>query len=227
MAAKKKGVSPAQSQRDSLTAEVQARGKKVANIWLLWSAKNDEDVVLVGDLKADHFFACEGDPRIAAVTYNPESIQVAVGEKIERLNFAARVTLQDNTTELHIVSANRGTKQLLERAAEISGATLVHVTPAYLDPMAIRIGNWRRALRFLSCCRNRSLANVENAVSHYLFKRSQASLGEVVAHVVRDGDDSLVVAAIVSLLSKRLIESDMDFHYLSLKTTLSAKVSVA
>jgi hypothetical protein len=223
MTARKKGVSPAQAQRDSLTAEVQSRGRKPANIWLLWSAMNDKDLVLVGDLRADHFYACEGDPDIIAVTYNPDPIPLKVGDNVELLEFSARVTLQDNTTELRVVGPKRGKLDLLRMAAESSGAKFVHVTPAYLEPLSLRVRNWRWALAALFRCNRHPITNLENTISYFLSRHSQASVGEVFANLTRGDDEPLVSAAIFSLLSKRLIESDLDFHHWGLNTVLSKK----
>jgi len=226
MATKKKGVSPAQAQRDSVTSAVRARGKKVSNIWLVWSAINKADYVIAGDLRADHFFCCEGDPRIIAVDHNPKPIPFGTGDVIEHLEFDALVTLCDNTREWRLIRPHRRNAEVLRYAAEKAGATLVDVSPSYMEPFSMRISNWRVALATLLRCRGRPIAHLEDAIAMFLTRQQKASIDEVLQHFSPGGDPPLLTAAIVSLLSRRKIKSDLDFRNFSLHTMLSMKEGV-
>lgn len=227
MAAKKKGVSPAQAQRDSLTQTIRARGRKVSNIWLLWSAINNADLVIAGDVRADHFFACEGDPRIIAVDYTPKPVPFHTSNIVEHLEFDAHATLLDNSREWRVVRPHRRNVELLRHAAEKAGATFVDVTPASLDPYAMRISNWRFVLAARLRCRGRPIAHLEDAVAMCVARQRNVTIREVLEQLAEGVDPPLMFAAIASLLSRRKIKSDLDFKDWSLHTVLSDKESDA
>jgi len=206
---KRTGKSLAQTQRDALVDEVERRGRKTANIWLLREPSTGKDVVLVGDLRMEHFFATEGDPALDRAEYGPAPI--AAGDNV--VKFDAVVDLRDGRRECRQIRRRVPAEHASEQAsateaAQRLGGRYVVVTPRELDAQRQRIQNWQRALPALNRCAHRPLELVEFEVLARVPPGRPATIGELCAALERD--PALLVAATVRLVRKRALTSDMD-----------------
>lgn len=203
------GKSLAQTQRDALIDAVDRRGRKTANIWLLREPSTGKDVVLVGDLRMEHFFATEGDPTVDRAEY--ESAPVEAGEAT--VKFDAVVDFRDGHRECRQVQRVALPEDAPElaptrAAAQRLGGRYVVVTTRELDAQRQRIQNWQRALPALNRCAHRPLELVEFEVLARISAGKPSTIGELCAALERD--PALLVAATVRLMRKRALASDMD-----------------
>ncbi|HEV2682371.1 MAG TPA: hypothetical protein VGV14_17845 [Rhodanobacter sp.] len=182
---KTKKHSLAQSRRSDLVNAICHRGKKLSNIWMVYSAIRDQEVVLVGDLRVEHFYACEGDPTIRTVEYRPEP--VLIGSPPQTVQFDAVVRFADGHSECHDVTyfplsakddavARMTLGQRVAAAATIA-ASYREITTDELDAYHMRIQNWGRALQFVAQCRRRPLEFIEFSVVARVRSHGEASLG--------------------------------------------------
>ena len=97
--AEKRRKTLAQLRRNSLIEAVARRGKKTANIWLLSEPITGRDIVLTGDLRMEHFYACEGDPSVAKVDYAPDPISAGAAPGDGEVTFDAVVEFRGRQRE--------------------------------------------------------------------------------------------------------------------------------
>jgi len=211
----KPGNSLAQSRRDALVAAVEKRGKKTANIWMLYDPVKHDDVVIVSDPRMEHFYACQGDPDILSSDFEPESVQFVVAGETRNVRFDATVLFRDGHRECrHVRTSNNDRADIEKRtlaaaAAESVGASYVIVTLEDLNSQQQRIANWTRALGVLHRCRRRPLEVLELALNACLASREKLSLGSILDQFA-NSPAAIVLAAVVSLLCKRALQSDLD-----------------
>jgi len=210
----KRSKSLAQSHRDALMETVGQRGRKTANVWLLKEPLTGRDVVVVGDLQMEHFYALEGDPEVANAAYDPEPVR--------SVQFDAIVDFRDGKRECRhvrraaMVEDVPGSNAL---AAERLGGRHVVVTTRELDVHRQRVQNWQRALAALNRCRHRPLELVEFEVLTHVGPGRPVTIGDLCEALTQD--PALVVAATVRLVRKRALSSDMDFKPLNRNTRVA------
>jgi hypothetical protein len=199
----------AQTQRDALVEAFERRGRKTANIWLLTSPSTGKDVVLVGDLRMEHFFAAEGDPAVERVEYEPAPIAAGAAT----VTFDAVVDFLDGHRECRHVRRASLPEDAPEHAtarvaAQRLGGRYVVVTTRDLDAQRQRIQNWQRALPALNRCAHRPIELVEFEVLARVPGGKPSTIGELCSAL--EQDPALLVAATVRLVRKRALKSDMD-----------------
>lgn len=207
--ARRNGKSLAQTQRDGLIDAVERRGRKTANIWLLREPITGNDLVLVGDLRMEHFFATEGDPKVTKAVYTP---QPADGEG-RPVQFDAVVDFCDGRRECrHVRRAVTEEESAPATPANIAAKSLggryIVVTTRELDTHRQRVQNWQRALAALNRCSHRPLELVEFEILARVDPNHPTTLGELCEALTQD--PALLVAATVRLLRKRTLASDLD-----------------
>ena len=217
---KRNGQSLAQSRRDALMETVGRRGRKTANIWLLKEPLTGKDVVVVGDLRMEHFFATEGDPEVANVVYDPQPVEVAD----QSVQFDAVVDFQDGHRECRNVRRTAAGDVSEETssttlAAQRLGARHVVVTTRELDAHRQRVQNWQRALAALNRCRHRPLELLEFEILTHMGPGGATTIGDLCQALVQD--PALLVAATVRLVRKRALSSDMDHKPWSRSTRIA------
>ena len=211
----KPGNSLAQSRRDALVAAVGKRGKKTANIWMLYDPITRDDIVIVSDPRMEHFYACQGDSDILASDFDPAPVQFVVAGETRIVRFDATVLFRDGHRECrHVRTSNKDVADFEKRAlataaAESVGACYVIVTLEDLDAQQQRVQNWRRALSVLQRCRRRPLEVVELALCARLASDEKLSLGKILDQFT-NSPAAIVLASAVSLLCKRALRSDLD-----------------
>lgn len=199
----------AQTRRDKLIDRVERRGRRTANIWLLKQPLTGRDLVLVGDIRMEHFFFMEGDPAVDRVEYEPSSVDTAEAS----ISFDCVVDYRDGHRECHQVrhaplQENSPAQKHGAAAAKRLGGTHVVVTTKDLDSQRQRIHNWQRAIAALNRCNRRPLELIELEILTYVESDRSTTIGQLCEALERD--PALVVAATVRLLRKRTLSSDMD-----------------
>lgn len=209
----------AQSRRDALVAQIESRGKKTSNIWYVFSPGSRSDVILLGDLRFELFLVTEGDPDVLDANYEVEPVRLRIGEADHLVRFdvltrhldgqreyrdARETPLSDTPTSKHGVPLT-----WKRAAAESVGAVYTEFTIPALDVLKQRTWNWARAIAALARCRDADLGAVEIEVAARLGDGQHQAIGTLLTNLPSESP-ALVVAAIVSLLRKRQLESDLD-----------------
>ncbi len=223
----------AQSRRDELVGEIRRRGKKTANIWYVFVPGSRTDAVLVGDPRFELYLATEGDPDVRDAEYNPNPQTVRFGNVDHNVQFDAVVRRLDgraeyrNVHETSIIGSGPGTDsvqlEIKKAAAGSMGADYREFTFPDLDALRQRTRNWARAIPALARCRNVELAPIEHELVLRLADGNKCSLRNLL-QVLGQEPAPCVVAAVVSLLRKRVIRSDMDIRRWGLSTLLWQEV---
>lgn len=217
----------AQSRRDELVRQVRSRGKKTANIWYVFVPGSRTDAVLVGDPRFELFLATEGDPDVRDAEYNPNPQTVRLGDVDHNVQFDAFVRRLDGRVEYRdvhetsIIGSGPGADpvqlEIKKAAAGSMGAEYREFTFPELDALQQRTQNWARAIPALARCRNVQLAPIEHELALQLADGSKCSLRNLL-QVLCQEPAPCIVAAVVSLLRKRAIRSDMDIRRWGLST---------
>lgn len=228
MGRKNKEKTPAQKARAALMEKHGARGKRNANVWLIQCWHTHGDLVFTGDARAEHYYACEGDPAIAEVTYVVAPVSVVVDAVSYTVEFDARVVDRTGDLEFRKVGQRAPTVDSDDanayaahvQAARQLGGTYRPIRFRDLDLLRTRTANWRRALRFLRATRHHPLGIIESDVRLLFERRVSTTLGRLI-DTLTVHEEPLVVAAAIRLVLKRVLASDLDKAPLSRGTTLT------
>jgi hypothetical protein len=222
----------AQTRRDALVSHIASRGKKTSNIWYVFSPGSRTDVVLLGDLRFELFLATEGDPDVATAIYEVEPVCLRIGQSDHSIQFdvlarhldggreyrdAREKPLGDTSTSGHEIPLS-----WKRAAAESAGASYTEFTISDLDALKQRTWNWARAIAALARCRNEDLGTLEIEVAARLADGRRQTIGDFLTGLMSE-QPPLIVAAIVSLLRKRQLESDLDTNRWGKHSTVWAK----
>ena len=214
---KKKVKSLAQSRRRRLVGDKPFATTKHSNIWVLRSFQSNKVIVLTGDLRIEHYYLCEGDPEVADVDFNPAPVHVAYDGVSQEVRFDTIVTFRDGKKECRDVRQTKRSQEILSDlaasqlrllAAASVAATYIEICQDVLDANRQRILNWGRAIPAFQRCRHRPLQLLEHIVIARLGDGKATSIGEFILAI--QDSPALIVAAVVSLLRKRALVSDLD-----------------
>lgn len=220
-----KASSLAQLRRNHLARRRGIGDPRKQNIWVIRSFDCPR-IVLVGDLRLDHFFFTEGDPSVATATYDSADNDQSPG--YGAVGFDAIVTYRDGRRECRAVralTADRSTPALEAQfqscvsAAYRMAASYVEITAADLDRAQQRIRNWERLLAAYRRCAHRPLEMPEQRVLLGLARAGQVTFREMTAWF-SDDEPALLAAAVARLLRKRKIVGDLDSATWSMNTRL-------
>lgn len=210
----------AQARRRHLVVHVKKRGQQNYNIWYAFCPGTHTDVVLLSDLRYELFLATEGDHEVLEANHEPPDVLVRIDGVSYDVSFDVVARFADGHQECRdVTSASSRPSEahlspslrlvLKQKAAERMGAQYVQFTEEMLDVVHLRVRNWARAIAALGRCRDRNLELIESALVARLHDGQQTSIGLLLA-TFADESPALVVAAIVSLLRKRVLASDLD-----------------
>lgn len=198
------------------------------NLWIVSGFESPpQQIVLLGDPRREHYFYTEGDPAVATATYNPDPIKIhGPAPAPDSISFDAIVHLSDGSKQCRSVlgEGTLSAKQQLARewrqeVATSLRARYVEVTIAELDKHRMRVLNWSRLVAAYRRCRSHPLGLLQQVILARLQNVEAASIAEVISWHP-NGERALIIAAVASLLRRRLICSDLDGACLSWHTRL-------
>ena len=211
---RKKEKTPAQKARAELMAAHSLKAGAKANLWITKCLYTGQDIVLLGDDRYEHFYACEGDPHVARAWYERVGQANPSAGVTKSVAFDARVELVSGEIQFRAIGSRAPTKddgrykEYVNAAAQMGGEYLP-VTLRDLDALSQRVLNWRRALRFWRAGWSHQLSEIESIMLVRLHQRGSWTIGDFI-HAYSAHEPSLVIAAIVRLIHKRVLSSDMD-----------------
>jgi hypothetical protein len=198
------------------------------NIWVVHGF-DDSRIVLVSDLRLDHFFFTEGDPAVTEADYLSADSDRILGA--DGICFDAVVTHRDRHRECRLVlgaatdASDPGQAERMKFrtfAARQMGATYVEITATELDSAQQRIRNWERLLAIHRRCRHRHLGVLEQVVLARITQQGAATVQEVLGWFT-DESPALLVASVAHLLRSRKLTSDLDSSAWSMHTRLGVE----
>lgn len=228
MGRKRQDRSPKQQGRDRLIAAHGLRNNPKANVWITRSIRSGEELAFAGDKACEHYYACEGDPDVRVVFYNPPSRTLEHEGRSYTCEFNARVEYLDGRIEYHAIglwsdsAADQARFAAFGQAASELGGVFRPIRTSDLDALQVRIANWRRALRFVRAATHHPITGAINRL-RMRFEMTRTARWAELAEADPCTHPSLVYAAVVTLLRDRVLLSDLDTNPLSLLTVLQLR----
>jgi hypothetical protein len=225
-----KAKTPAQQARAKYVEAHGLRGNTNANIWFTKCPYTGEDLVFIGDARIEHFYACVGDPDVVRTFYRIDAQATRVNGNEFKIQFDARVEFSDGRIEYRIVGAKAPRRdkkgqelefQACGEAARRLGGCYRPVSLVDLDRLQQRVRNWRRAMRFVRACKDHPLGEAEAAVCAQLKQHKRMTIGQLLV-ALSDFEAPILVGAIVRLLHKRALTSDLDRELFSRHSVIAA-----
>lgn len=221
-------ASPARVQRRRAAGNLQDNRDVRSGIWIVHTMDGGHRIPLLGDLRHEHFYFTEGDPRVGLAEYDLQPTATTLDDTSDKpLRFDGLVTRLDGSrgcrrvAERALDPSNDVDAHLIERytaAARRLGGAFEEVTAAHLDTANVRITNWPRVLGAYLRCRGRSLGVIEALVSAHV-PGGGIALGGLLDRL-SDQPPALLLASVARLLRHRQLCSDLDDRAWSRHTLL-------
>jgi len=213
--------------RSKLRSAIKARGRRIHNLWYLYSPRLKRDVVLRSDAEFAHFCFVEADPTVLRYELEPPPVTVVVGDEAMRTQFDAFVEFRGAPPELREIktsedslSGNEERQRVAQQiAAAKAGFRYVRITKADLAAHAQLIRNWRCAIAFQAACREDLLTPFEDKLLTSAGTLRNCSLEELLQDT-EPGLRSKYLAALFSLIQNAKLHSDIAAMPLSGATRL-------
>lgn len=203
----KTGLSPRSTLRRSIPDAYRARGHRVNNLWLFYSAKTDRDWLLPSDRQLVHWLAfLEANPEVLTFELAPEPILSHDDTEHRATELDALVIYRDRHVEWHEVKAGSVRQetdhsQFLAQAAAASdaGATYRIFNDKDLRPNARLAVRWLKAIGFAAAIRGQEHGACRSALVAYLHSRESGYVRSIVSEL--ESFDSAVVLGMLIRLS--------------------------
>ncbi|WEN13764.1 hypothetical protein PY254_10960 [Rhodanobacter sp. AS-Z3] len=223
------GTSPARAQRRRAAGNLSDNRDVRSGIWIVHAMDGGRRIPLLGDLRHEHFYFTEGDPRIDFAEYELDPTITTLDAVSDKpLRFDGVVVTLDGSRHCRRVAersldhANGRDAHLIERytvAARRLGGTFEEVTAVQLDAASVRVSNWIRVMGAYVRCRGRSLGVIEVLVAAHVPGASTVTLGDLLNRL-SDQPPAFVLASVAKLLRRRALCSDLDERAWSRHTLL-------
>lgn len=201
------GRSPRSTLRRSIPDAYRARGHRVNNLWLVYSAKTDRDWLIPSDRQLVHWIAfLEANPEVLTFDLAPEP-DVSHDDKGPRgTELDAIAIFRDRHVEWHEVKAGT-TRQETDHPQFLAQATAAHEAAVTyrifndddLRPKARLAVRWLKAIGFAAAIRGQELGACRSALVAYLHSSASGYVKSIVSEL--DAFDLAVVLGMLVRLS--------------------------
>lgn len=219
------GRSPRSSLRGSLSKVYRARGKKVNNLWLVYSVKTDRDWLLPSDRQLIHWlYFLEANPEVVAFDLAPEPV-LSLDDKEQRATeLDAIVIFRDRHVEWHEVKAgialsptNRSQFLAQATAAQEAGAKYRIINDMELRPIVRVAMRWKKALGFAAILRGQEQNSCRIALATYFQERQSGYVRNILSEL-KGFDQAVVLGMLVRLAIGGIIHLDLERQTFGLTT---------
>lgn len=221
----KVGKSPKSALRRSIPEAYRARGHRINNLWLVYSAKTDRDWLLPSDRQLVHWLAfLEANPAVLTFDLAPEPVLSHDGAEQRSTELDAIAVYRDKHVEWHEVKA--GTirqesdhSQFLAQAAAASeaGAAYHIFNDEDLYPKARLAVRWLKALGFAAAIRGQEHVPCRSALVAYVHNREGGHVGSIISQM-RNYDSAIVLGLLIRLSVLGIIHLDLEERSFGLQT---------
>jgi putative transposase len=211
-----KGINP----KGPLSEASKDRGKKVYNLWYLFSPKCRSDVVLKGDAEICNLWMMELDPRVATYKIGEPTGIATLQEGARATIFDADIQLRGGVRELREVKPYDDLplrsddlrahlqKEAQEQIAASLNATYRRVGPTDFRREAALIGSAKIAVASLSAVRLHSIEPQHASLMAFMCNRSRWSAEELLGQV-EWAERALLEAAVFRAIARGELLSDV------------------
>lgn len=207
------------------------RGKRVHNIWSIYSTKNRKNCILLSDAEYCNCVWLEGDPTVQSYEIESDLFLIDNDESHGATYPDAIVKFKDTnkTVQWREVKAEEDSnmseirdirqKRIQERITTELGLEYLRVTPSLLLKQWQFIRNWRRCIPFLSAARHMDLTKYGNELHAFIYAKKHITLGECMTQYSKEYQP-LAIAGILLCAQNGLIKTDLETHQLGPATLL-------
>lgn len=196
-------------QRAQVLQTYRSRGRRNSNLWLAYSVKLDQDLLLYSDRSLVHWLTfLETDRNVSGFGPLPTEVLAQLG--VEH-SAATLVEHKDHKLEIHLLTDGTRTVSNIDTAAGNA-----HVRLVALDELQGRARlalRWMKAIGFASMYRSRDLSPVLNQLIVQMMQRDQGSVDDLAADCF-GLDRPALYAALVKAAITGCVEIDLTAHSL-------------
>jgi len=221
----KAGRSPRSTLRRSIPDAYRARGHRINNLWLVYSAKTDRDWLLPSDRQLVHWLAfLEGNPQVLTFDLAPEPVLSHDDSEQRATELDAIAVYRDRHVEWHEVKAGtirqeRDRSQFLAQAAAASEARATYriFNDEDLRPKALLAIRWLKAIGFAAAIRGQEYGPCRSALAAYVHDRKGGHVRSILSDL-KNHDPAVVLGMLVRLSVSGTIHLDLEERSFGLGT---------
>ena len=193
--------SPRARLRHSIPAAYRARGRKVNNLWLVYSVKTDRDWILRSDRQLVHWlYFLETDPQVISFYLAPEPVLSHDDKTVGAAELDAIAVFRDRHVEWHEINAgNRSQIPTHEAAAREAGAQYRIITDAELVQNSRVAMRWMKALGYAAAIRGQEQNSCRIALASCLNTFKSGHIRELISEL--EGFDPAVLLGMLVRLA--------------------------
>lgn len=210
--------SPRSRIKKSILTHYRARGRRVNNLWLVYSPKTDQDWVLPSDRQLIHWIHfLETNPNVKSFNLQPEPIISSDEKETRATELDAIVETIDGKLEWHEVKAGKSTndpmyesqKQAQTRAASLHRAIYRRFDDVDLKPVMRVSIRWLKAIAYAAAIRDKEHIPTLSSLILVLQSLKEGSVKDLLVNL-SEYDPAVVCGLIVRLALKGQIQIDLS-----------------
>lgn len=213
----KTGRSPRSKLRASIPDAYRARGHRVRNLWLVYSAKTDRDWLITSDRQLVHWLVfLEGNPEVLSFDLAPEPITRSDDPGRSAAVIDAIAIYRDRRVEWHDVrveplrdEADRSKVVAQTVAAAEIGAIYRIFSDEDLRPKARLATRWLKAVGFAAAIRGQEHGACRSALVSYLHGRGGGHVRSIISEL-ENFDSAVVLGVLVRLSVLGAVHLDLE-----------------
>lgn len=197
-------------QRARVLETYRARGHQNSNLWLVYSVKQNQDMLLHSDRSLVHWLAfLESDPTVLG--FRPIADKLALQLQV---NSAAATILErpDRQLEVHLIAC--GNQEMTTIETGVGPATIRVISEEELQDRSRIALRWLKAISYAGLYRFRDLTPVLNQLIPSLIRRNGGNVDELFSDF-SGFDRAALYAALVKSAVEGTVELDLTSHGLS------------
>ncbi|MDH4283701.1 MAG: hypothetical protein OEV35_00125 [Gallionellaceae bacterium] len=203
------------SLRKSVIKAHRSRGKRVNNLWLVYSVKTDSDWIIPSDRQLIHWlYYLEANPEVRSFDLAPSPILSEDNKEARATELDAIVTLQNGRIEWHEVKAEKNEDHSSQITAQANAALMENVTykkfyDEDLKPKVKIALRWLKAIGFAASIRGEEHKPCRAELITVMKKIKQGSVKQLLGHL-RDFDNAIVHGMLVRLAISGVVHIDLE-----------------
>lgn len=194
-------------QRARVLDAYRGRGHRNSNLWLVYSVKQDQDLLLHSDRSLVHWLTfLESDPSVAGFAPIPDELSTLL-----KVGPAAAMILErkDRQLEVHVVAGqDPGLKTVDTHGGP---ATVRIIAPDDLRAHARLAIRWLKAIGYAGLFRYKDLTPVSNQLTTVFMRRWTGTVNDLIDDLA-GADRAAIFAALVKAAIGGHIELDLSSH---------------
>lgn len=221
----KAGRSPRSTLRRSIPDAYRARGHRINNLWLVYSAKTDRDWLLQSDRQLVHWLAfLEANPEVLTFDLAPEPVLSHEDMEQRATELDAIAVYRDRHVEWHEVKAGTTRQEsdryqfLVQAAAASEASAAYHIfSDEDLRPKARLAARWLKAVGFAAAIRGQEHGPCRSALAAYVNNREGGHVRSIISEL-KNHDPAVVLGMLVRMSVSGIVHLDLEERSFGLGT---------